>query len=364
KPNRRQALKQLSMSTIGLAIGPQLLASAHTKSTLEDPLGIALVGLGNYSRVMLGPALRATQNCRLKGVVTGDAEKGRRWADEYGFSPESVYHYDNFEDIADNPEIDIIYIVLPNFMHAEYSIRALRAGKHVICEKPMAMNAEECRQMIQASEETGKLLSVGYRLHYEKHHQKVMALAAEKPFGPINMVEASLAYHQPDPTIWRLKKDLGGGGAIMDLGVYLIQGCRYGVGEEPIALSARGYIHDQSRFTDIYETMMFQLEFPSGTIANCTTSYSSYVDQMHVGCYRGYYGLKPSFGGRGTDGYIRDEAMNLTDVNQQAEHMDDFALSIRESKAVGVPAEEGLKDMLIVDAIKRSAKQQGKRILL
>ncbi|MEL7533786.1 MAG: Gfo/Idh/MocA family oxidoreductase [Bacteroidota bacterium] len=362
KIKRRKAIKTLSLGAFGLATSPQIMASCKPAS--DKKLGVALVGLGNYSNIMLGPALRTTQNCRLSGLVTGTPAKAKKWSAAFDIPSQNIYNYDNFDEIANNPDIDIVYVVLPNFMHAEYTIRALNAGKHVICEKPMAMDAAECRQMIQASKENGKLLSVGYRLHYELHHQRVIELAAEKPFGHINFVEAGLGYHMPDPTIWRLQKELGGGGAIMDLGVYLIQGCLYATGEEPIALSARGFVNDRSRFKDIYETMTWQFEFPSGTISNCTTSYSSYVDRLHVSCYQGWYGLKPSFNGRGTQGYYRNEPMGLEQVNQQAAHMDDFANSILQNEAPKVGGDLGLRDMILVDAIKRSADSGGKRIKL
>ncbi|MFK7924776.1 MAG: Gfo/Idh/MocA family protein [Bacteroidia bacterium] len=359
---RRQAIKTLSMGALGLATMPQMMASCAQPNAKK--LGVALVGLGNYSNIMLGPALRETQNCQLTGLVTGSPAKAEKWSKDFDVPQGNIYNYENFDEIANNPAIDIIYIVLPNFMHAEYTIRALNAGKHVICEKPMAMNPEECRQMIKASEENERLLSVGYRLHYERHHQRVMELTEEKPFGPVNFVEAGLGYHMPDPHIWRLQKELGGGGAIMDLGVYLIQGCLYAVGEEPIAVTARGFVNDTTRFKDIYETMTWQFEFPSGAISNCTTTYSSYVDRLHVSCYKGWYGLSPSYGGRGTQGYYRNDPMGLEKVNQQALHMDDFANSILHNEAVKVGGELGLRDMILVDAIKRSADSGGERIKL
>ena len=363
KPGRRKALRTLSMGSLGMAAMPQLLACEKNNSLPEDQkLGVALVGLGNYSTVALGPALRSTQKCKLSGIVTGTPAKAEKWAREYKIPDRNIYNYETFDQIADNEDIDIVYIVLPNFLHAEYTIRALEAGKHVICEKPMAMNVAECAQMIAASEQAGKLLSVGYRLHYEQHHTEIKRLCREKTFGPINFIEAGLAFHIGDPSLWRLSKEKGGGGAIMDLGVYLIQACRHMVGVEPVAVTARGFVRDQSRFKDIYETILFQLEFPDGELANCTTSYSSYVDRLHVSCYRGWMGLQPSFSGSGSSAYVKNEALELRRVNQQALHMDDFATSILEGKALKVPASEGLQDLRIVEAILRSADREGERV--
>ena len=119
-------------------------------------MGIALVGLGNYSTNQLGPALQYTQNCELKGVVTGDFQKGKAWSEKYGFPVKNIYNYENFDDLEHNDEIEIIYIVLPNFMHHEFTIRALRAGKHVICEKPMAITAIDAQEMVDEAEKQAR----------------------------------------------------------------------------------------------------------------------------------------------------------------------------------------------------------------
>ena len=362
--SRRDILKTLSLGATGLTALPSILTrDSLPTSTASKPLGIALVGLGNYSQAALKPALYETQNVKLAGIVTGTPEKARAWSEEFDLEERHIYNYDTFDRIADDEAIDIIYIVLPNFMHAEYTIRALEAGKHVICEKPMGMNTAECEAMIAASEEAGRLLSVGYRLHYENHHREAMRLGQEKPFGPINFIEAGLAYHLGDPTLWRLNRDEGGGGAIMDLGVYPIQACRYVSGEEPLAVTAQAFVRDTSRFKGIYESFFWQFEFPSGLLANCTTSYSSYVDRLHISCYRGWMELRPSFGGRGTSGSTSNGPMKLGRVNQQALHMDDFATSIQESTPLRVTAQEGLQDLRLIDAIKQ-AIESGERVVV
>ena len=353
---RRNALKTLTLGAAGITTArSRFSVKAH-----KNKLGIALVGLGNYSRAALKPALYQTEHVELRGIVTGTLSKAAQWSEEFGLDSTHVFNYETYDQIADNEDIDIIYIVLPNFMHAEYTIRALEAGKHVICEKPMAMNSAECEAMIQASKDADRLLSVGYRLHYEKHHQEAMRLGREKPFGPLNFIEASFAYHLSDPTLWRLNKAKGGGGAIMDLGVYPIQACRYVTGEEPVSVTAQGFVHDTTRFKDIYETFLWQFEFPSGVVANCTTSYSSYVDRFYASCYRGWFELRPSFNGRGTRGATSEGVMDFPDINQQAAHMDDFALSIMNKKPVRVPASEGLQDLRIIEAINQSIVSQEK----
>jgi len=211
-------------------------------------LGVALVGLGNYSTNQLAPALQETDSCYLAGIVTGTPDKAKTWAEKYNIPQKNIYNYQTFDQIRDNPDIDIIYIVLPNFLHAEYTIRAAQTGKHVICEKPMAMNVTEARQMIDACDKAKVLLSVGYRLYFEPHHLEMRRLAAEKTFGNVKVIESGLGFTVPGPNSWRLDKKIGGGGAIMDLGVYAIQGARRILNEFPVSVTAQAFTFDKVHF--------------------------------------------------------------------------------------------------------------------
>ena len=356
KSSRRSAIKKIALGAGATALGMPNVSGFDFRPVKKEKLGVALVGLGNYATLMLGPAFAESQNCYLAGIVTGTPTKAEKWSKQYNIPRKNIYNYETFDQIADNEDIDIVYIVLPNFMHAEFTIRAAQAGKHVICEKPMALNSEECKAMINACQENDRLLSIGYRLHFEKHHQEMMRLGKELPFGPLNLVEASLGYHLADKTLWRLDKKKGGGGAIMDLGVYAIQGARYVVGEAPVRVMAQGFLMDDRRFKDIYETILWQMEFPSGTLANCSTTYSSYVDRLYASCYRGWFGLNPSFGGRGSSGSTSKGPMNLPQINQQAAQMDDFAECIWENRPSRVSGDEGLADLIIIEAILESCK--------
>lgn len=276
--SRRNSLKIISTAVGGLLVAPGMASgySAPKKS------GIALVGLGNYAPSQLAPALLEAQNCYLAGIVTGIPEKARSWSEKYNIPAKNIYNYQTFDQIRNNPDIDIVYVVLPNFMHAEYSIRAAQAGKHVICEKPMAMNPNEARQMITACEKAGVQLSVGYRLYFEPHHLEMRRLAAEKTFGHVKIIESGLGFTVPGPNSWRLDKKIGGGGAIMDLGVYAIQGARRTLNSDPISVTAQAFTFDNVHFKGIHEMVFWQFEFPGGAIANCSTTYSSYVDRLYA----------------------------------------------------------------------------------
>lgn len=216
----------------------------------DGKLGIALVGLGTYSEGQLAPALQETEHCYLAGAVSGSRDKLARWQQKYRLGDDCCYTYENFDTIKDNPAIDIVYVVLPNSLHAEYVVRAAKAGKHVICEKPMAITVEECDRMIAACKEAGKMLSVGYRLHFEPHHQEVMRLGQQRVFGKINLVEANHSLGEVKG--WRIDKPLSGGGPLMDVGIYCVQAVRYVTGMEPVAVTAQeGFKHDHEKFAPV-----------------------------------------------------------------------------------------------------------------
>lgn len=329
----------------------------------KERIGVALTGLGYYSTDLLAPALQLTKNCYLAGIVTGTPSKAEKWKKQYGIPDKNIYNYGNFDSIADNPDIDVVYIVLPPSMHAEYSIRAAQAGKHVWCEKPMAVTVEECQRMIDAAKKNRVKLSIGYRLHHEPNTQQIIAFRKEKKYGRIQRVEASAGYFDPRTDHWKQKKKMGGG-ATYDMGVYPLNAARYATGLEPIAVTARASTNRPEIYTEVEETMEFDLEFPDGITAKCVTSFGKGMNDLRVTCSNGWYGLSPfqSYSGvRGStsDGLILDKSI----PNQQAAQMDNDARAIMDDKDVKVPGEEGLKDIRVVEAILRSAAEK-KRVTI
>ncbi|MEQ9442252.1 MAG: Gfo/Idh/MocA family oxidoreductase [Cyclobacteriaceae bacterium] len=363
--NRRNFTRTLAVGAGASALYSPFSMAVSRSLPPKEKLGIALVGLGGYSTGQLGPALQETENCYLAGVVTGTPEKEKIWADKYGIPEKNIYNYDTFDQIADNDDIDIIYVVLPNSMHAEYTIRAAEAGKHVICEKPMAINAEECQQMIDACEKAGVKLSIGYRLHFEPHNQKIMQMAKEQPMGEINFVRCGAGYRMGDNwDQWRLKKDLAGTGALGNMGVYAIQGALYAVGENPIYVRAQEFKTMPKKFAEVDETVTFQFEFPSGAVANCETSHNASMNYLFVSADQGWAELDPFSPYGGIKGTTSEGAMQLPQVNQQARQMDDFASRIINDEKTPVPGEMGMRDVQILDGILRSIKAGGEKIQL
>lgn len=327
-------------------------------------LGVALVGLGSYATGQLGPALRQTKLCRLAGVVTGTPEKAARWAREFALPERSLYNYDTLPRIAENPDIDIIYIVTPPGLHAEHTIRAAQTGKHVICEKPMAISVAQCDAMIAACREAGVKFSIGYRLHFQPLHQEVKRLARDRDFGAFTRMEGGFGFHMMGHP-WRLTQALGGGGPLMDVGIYVIQSACMAAGAAPIAVTA----HEEPKqrpelFDEVEETIRFTLEFPDGARCEGRASYEEGYNRFRAEGDKGWVELEPAFSYRGLAGRTsRGPLPDAANFNQQAAQMDDFAACILENRATVVPGEMGRRDMQIITAIYESART-GRRVTL
>lgn len=332
--------------------------SSHKKA--QKKLGITLVGLGNYSEGQLAPALLETQHCYLAGIVTGTPEKAKKWRSQYNIPEMNVYNYENFDTIKDNPAIDIVYVVLPNSMHAEYTIRSAKAGKHVICEKPMAVTVEDCDRMIAACREANKMLSIGYRLHFDPYNKEMMRLAQQKEYCDFKKLRAENGMDSTSG--WRLDKKLAGGGPLMDLGIYCVQGVRYTTGMEPISVRAQeGPKTDFQTFKDVEESLSFQLEFPGNFLAECKTSYSESMNLLRAEVRNGWFELSPAYEYAGIKGRTAEGTMEFGEVNQQALQMDDFALAVQNNRPTPVPGEMGRQDVKILQAIYQ-AMRTGERV--
>ena len=333
-------------------------------------LGYAIVGLGSYGLGMIIPQFKNCQHSKLVALVSGDAMKAKRVANEYGVPEKNIYHYQNFDSIRDNPEIDIVYVCLPVFMHAEYTIRAARAGKHVMCEKPMAPSVADCEAMIAACKKAGKKLMIGYRCHFEPFNLEAMRRARSGEIGKLRYFRSEHGFVQGDPSKWRLKKALGGGGSLMDIGIYALNAARYMTGEEPRAV----YAHETTdrndpRFREVEDMIEFELEFPSGVIGSCMSMYSANQNHILLMGEKGRIELEPATGYGGQKLWVGEGRNNeitpppgpgKTQWAAQLDHLSQCVLGGREPIVSG---EEGLRDIRIVEAIYRSAREK-RRIAL
>ncbi len=352
--------------TLAGAAGITLSQNAFSKILLpqkKEKLGVALVGLGYYSTDLLAPALQLTKRCYLAGVVTGTPSKAENWKQKHNLADKNIYNYQDFDSIANNDDIDIVYVVLPPSMHAEYTIRAAKAGKHVWCEKPMAMTEVECKSMIDACSRNKVKLSIGYRMQHEPNTMQIIQFRKDLTYGKVMRVEASAGYFDPRTDHWKQKKNLGGG-CMYDMGVYPLNAARYSTGLEPIAVTAEASTTRPAIYKEVEETMKFDLEFPGGVKAACETSFGKGMNDLMVTCSKGWYKLSPFQAYSGVNGITSNGTkLNATIANEQATQMDDDALAIINSKPAIVPGEEGLKDIKVVEAIYRSVKEK-KRVVI
>ena len=326
-------------------------------------LGVALVGLGSYSTYQLAPALQRTRHCHLAGIVTGTPAKAEKWMQEYGIREQHVYNYENFDQIASDDAIDIVYVVLPNSMHAEFSIRAAQAGKHVICEKPMALNVAECDAIIDSCKTAGVKLGIGYRLHSEPYTREVKRFVRENTFGEVLFVSADAAYiSRGNPDQWRLDKALSGGGALMNMGVYSIQSCIYGCGKNPVSVSAQEFSTRPNYFRQTDETVTAQFSFPGGTVGQMMTSHNASANRLYASCDRGWFELQPANNYGPLSGRSSEGPLSFANESQQMLQMDDFARHILEGAPNRAPGEMGRRDMVIVEAIYKSIREGGRSI--
>lgn len=332
----------------------------------EKTLGWAIVGLGQLALEEVMPAFGEAKLAKPVALVSGHPEKAAKVADAYGIPHDSIYNYENFDSIADNPDIDVVYIILPNSMHAEFTIRALKAGKHVLCEKPMAVSVEEGEKMKAVADETGKKLAIAYRLHYEPLNLQVMAWCNEQKFGKIKSFSASNCQNVKAPNI-RLSAKLGGG-PLGDVGVYCINAARYVIGEEPVEVGAFSHQPlDDPRFKEVPESFIFHMKYPSGVIASCDCSFGTAESRrFRVHCEKGFIDLDPAFSYAGLkltkltqdddDGTkLRSDVM-IEQANHFAREMDGFSEAILSGGEIKTPAEMGIADMKIIEALQEAAK--------
>ena len=361
--NRRPFIKKIFQVSGGAYLGAQLpLMYAYSPIEKDKKLGVALVGLGNYATGQLAPAMLESKYCYLAGIVTGTKAKESVWSEKYNIPKNNIYNYDNFDDIVNNSDIDIVYVVLPNSMHAEYTIRAAKAGKHVICEKPMATSVEDCKKMIAACKKAKKRLSIGYRLHFDPFNDQMMRLGQNRVFGKMNM-KSGFAFNLSDPNRWRLKKSLAGGGPLMDLGIYCLQGCIYTFGELPLSLWAKNLTKNHDFFSEVEGTIEWEMTFPSGK-AYCITSYEDRYGYLTANTEEGELKLSPAFIYSGLKGITPNGPMEVQPINQQAAQIDAFAVNILKNSASLVSGEMGLRDNYIIEKIYESAKNHGAEVSL
>lgn len=362
--SRRSLLGLGALAAAGIVPG-----SALAQASTDRKLGYAIMGLGTYADVIL-PRFAECRHSRVTALVSGSMDKARRYAAQYGVSESGLYTYDTFDRIRDNPDVDIVYVILPNGLHHEYTLRAAAAGKHVMCEKPMANTAAEAEAMIAACRAADRKLMIGYRCHFEPNNREAIRVARSGELGRLRIVSAETGFNIGDPTQWRLNRALAGGGSLMDIGIYSLQAARYLTGEEPISVSAmESTDRTDVRFREVEDTINFQLTFPSGVVANCVSTYGSAHNRYRVVGTEGWLDAEPATAYRGNalklrrEGRTTDHPAPDTGINQFSAMLDHLSQCVMTDSQPIVSGEEGLRDMRIIEAIYASARE-GRTITL
>ncbi len=367
---RRVFLQKITASAFALPFMPDFNfenVNLSSDAPYDGPvLRVAIMGLGSYGSRVAEAMLTSTM-AKLTGVISGTPSKIKEWQTKYNIPEKNCYNYENFDDIKNNKDIDAVYVITPNALHHDQVIRVAKAGKHVICEKPMAINATEGQEMVDACKKANVKLLVGYRMHFEPKTLEIVRMRKAGELGKILFFQGLCGFKIGDPTQWRLNKALAGGGAMMDIGIYAINGSRYMIGEEPIWVTAEETKTDPIKFKEgVDETIMFQLGFPSGAVASCLSTYNmNNLDRFFLNGEKGFAEMQPSTGYGPIKARTNIGELTHPHVTHQTVQMDEMAAIILQGKQPMVPVdgEEGVRDLKIIDAIFAAAKT-GKKVEL
>ena len=358
--SRRDFLQRLTGGMLVLTSVPALASSSCQNTAYDGPvLRVAIMGLGSYG-TRVAEAMRSCTRAKLTGVISGTPSKIKDWQSKYSIPEKNCYNYENFDRIKDNPDIDAVYIITPNGLHHDEAIRVAKAGKHVICEKPMALNAQQGQEMVDACKKAGVKLLVGYRMHFEPHTLEIIRMRKAGEFGKIKFFQGLSGFTIGDPTQWRLNKELAGGGSIMDIGIYSINGSRYMVGEDPVWVTAQETKTDPVKFKEgVDQTIQFQMGFPGGAVASCLSTYDmNSLDRFFRDGEKGYAELWPATNYGPIKGRTHKGELNQPVTTHQTVQMDEFSGIILDGHQpiAAVDGEEAVKDLKIIDAIYQAAK--------
>jgi predicted dehydrogenase len=352
----RREFTRLSALGIAASVTPSIPAQSSGAKT-----GYAIIGLGRIAGHFMA-GIQSTGNSRVAALVSGHRDKAERIAAQYGVPSSSIYNYENFDEIAKNNDVQAVYVALPNSMHADYTIRAAKAGKHVLCEKPMSTSVADAEAMIAACKAANVKLMIAYRCHYEPTNLKAVQLIRSGAIGQVQAIESAFGFPIA-PGEWRLNRKLAGGGPLVDVGIYSLNACRYLTGEEPEHISAFASVIDHDgRFTEVEENVSWTMKFPSGIVASCNTTYGAPMDGFfRVHGSKGWIAGDPAFNYDGLrllgdfGGKQLDEPNPARDPYQFTAQADHFSHCIQNGLEPKTPGEEGLRDFRYIAEIYHSA---------
>jgi glucose-fructose oxidoreductase len=336
--------------------------------TEERKVRYGVVGLGWFSQVAILPAFQhGARNSELVALFSGKEEKLEVLGDRHGAA--GRYTYDDYDDVLDSGALDAVYLALPNHLHAEYAVRAAKAGVHVLCEKPMAVTEAECREMISATDDGGVKLMIAYRLHFEEANLRAIELVNSGAIGEPRFFNAVFASQVDDEDDIRLNPIEKGGGTLYDIGIYCINAARYIFRAEPLCVSAFSSEELDERFEKADEMTAAVLRFPGDRLAAFVSSFSGADhDSYSIHGTEGHLTVQPAFEFDETlvhhlsrNGATKEERFPRRDqVAPEILHFSDCIIEDRQPEPSG---KEGLADVQVIEALYRSART-GKPVAL
>jgi predicted dehydrogenase len=316
----------------------------------------AVVGLGDFAQSDALPAFAQVENSELVALVSSDSTKLAELSRKYSVS--CTYTYDQYDDLLMSKSVDAVYIALPNHLHCEYTIRAAKAGIHVLCEKPMAMTAAECEEMIAVAQDCDIKLMIAYRLHLEAANLQAAKIARSGQLGELRIFNSLFTQQTLEGDI-RLQSKIGGG-TLEDIGIYCINAARHLFQDEPIAVFATSASNSELRFQDVAEMTSAILRFPKDRLAIFACSFgATRVDAYQIIGTKGdlrverAYSVKEKIKHTMTiDGKVEEQAFEPQD--QLASEFDYFSNCILKNIAPEPSGQEGLIDVKIIRALHES----------
>jgi len=329
-------------------------------------VGYAVVGLGGISQVAVLPAFAHSQKAKLVAVVSGDQGKAEKMAEQFHAS--RAFTYAEFDRCLRNPEVEAVYIATPPGEHEKYTIAAAKAGKHVLCEKPLSATVKQARNMVATCRRHKVRFMTAYRKYFEPSSVELKGIIKKGELGRIDVIHTLFSELRPygdNSPSWLFSRKLCGGGPLTDLGVYCVNTCRWLVDEDPVAASAVKWVRDRRRYKEVEEGIAFRLDFPSGIVLQGTAAYSAaFASFVHVHGEKGWAEIAPVFAfeeERRMSGKIAGAwfAKTYKPIDEFVLEIDYFAKCIREKREPEPSGEQGLRDIIIIDAIYQAAKKGG-----
>lgn len=320
----------------------------------NHPIGYAVVGLGHITQVAVLPGFAQAKNARVVALVSGEKKKRDELGAKYGVT--KLYDYEQFDECLADPLVEAVYIALPNDQHYEYVTRAAAAKKHILCEKPLALNSNEARLMIQAAASHKVKLMTAYRLHFEPANLSTIELVKSGALGDVRYFNASFSYNLDDSDNIRLQYARGGG-PVYDIGTYCINAARYLMQDEPEEVAGMLARSGDPRFNEVEETASALLRFPRGRLATFVVSFgAATVSRYEIVGTKGRVVLEPAFDYSLELRQVvtigeKTEEKTFARTDQFGGQIEAFSECIRHNREPEPSGREGLADVRIIEAI-------------